>query len=142
MMNFITYFNDGISDSGILMILVIVDTVLALSYQLKVKQPIISSRLLSGLLRNVILAVTPSLVTALSIWRPRSDDIYQLLAAILSTFIGYAIVQSILSYVNLWGVKYPKWMTDWLSGEIESKVNKNGSSVSENKTNTNTKSNN
>ena len=135
-MNLIQYFNDGVSDSGILMILVIVDTVLALSYQLKVKQPIISSRLLSGLLRNVILAVTPSLVTALSVWRPRSDDIYQMLAAILSIFIGYAIVQSILSYVNLWGVKYPKWMTDWLSGEIESKVNKNGNNLPENKTDT------
>lgn len=134
MMNLITYFNDGISDSGILMILVIVDTVLALSYQLKVKQPIISSRLLSGLLRNVILAVTPSLVTALSVWRPRSDNIYQMLAAILSIFIGYAIIQSILSYVNLWGVKYPKWMTDWLSGEIESKVNKNGNNLPENTT--------
>ena len=132
MMDFITYFNDGISDSGILMILVIVDTVLALSYQLKVRQPIISSRLLSGLLRNVILAVTPSLVTALSIWRPRSDDIYQMLASILSIFIGYAIVQSILSYINLWGVKYPKWMTDWLSGEIESKVTKNGNNLPEN----------
>lgn len=136
MMNLIQYFNDGVSDSGILMILVIVDTVLALSYQLKVKQPIISSRLLSGLLRNVILAVTPSLVTALSVWRPRSDDIYQMLAAILSLFIGYAIIQSILSYVTLWGVKYPKWMTDWLSGEIESKVNKNGNNLPENKTNT------
>lgn len=136
MMNLIQYFNDGVSDSGILMILVIVDTVLALSYQLKVKQPIVSSRLLSGLLRNVILAVTPSLVTALSIWRPRSDDIYQMLAAILSLFIGYAIIQSILSYVTLWGVKYPKWMTDWLSGEIESKVNKNGNNLPENKTNT------
>ena len=133
-MNLIEYFNDGISDSGILMILVIVDTVLALSYQLKVKQPIISSRLLSGLLRNVILAVTPSLVTALSIWRPRSDDIYQMLAAILSLFIGYAIIQSILSYVTLWGVKYPQWMTDWLSGEIESKVNKNGNNIPENTT--------
>ena len=140
MMNLIEYFNDGISDSGILMILVIVDTVLALSYQLKVKQPIISSRLLSGLLRNVILAVTPSLVTALSIWRPRSDDIYQMLAAILSVFIGYAIIQSVLSYVTLWGVKYPKWMSDWLSGEIESKVTKNGNNLPEN--NTNTKSNN
>lgn len=140
-MDLVNYFNDGISDSGILMILVIVDTVLALSYQLKVKQPIISSRLLSGLLRNVILAVTPSLVTALSIWRPRSDDIYQLLAAILSIFIGYAIIQSILSYVNLWGVKYPEWLTKWLSGEIESKVTKNGNNLSESKT-SDTKSNN
>lgn len=136
MMNLVTYFNDGISDSGILMILVIVDTVLALSYQIKVNKPIVSSRLLSGLLRNVILAVTPSLVSALSMWRPRSDDVYQFLAAILSIFIGYAIAQSILSYVNLWGVKYPKWLTDWLSGEIESKVTRNGSNLPKSKTDT------
>lgn len=134
MIDLVKYFNDGLSDSGILVILVLVDTVLALSYQLKVSRPIISSRLLSGLLRNIILAVMPSLVTALSLWRPRSDDVYQVLAAILSIFIGYAIIQSILSYINLWGVQYPTWLTNWLSGEIKNKVDQNGNNLPENKT--------
>lgn len=134
-MNLVQYFNDGISDSGILLILVIVDTVLALSYQIKISKPIVSGQLLSGLLRNVVLAVIPSLVSALAIYRPRTDDVYQFLAAIMSIFIGYAIVQSILSYVTLWGVKYPKWLLDWLSGEIESKVNKNGDYLPKESTN-------
>ena len=124
MMNFITYFNDGITDTGILIIFVIIDTVLALSYQLKEKQSIVSSTLLSGLLRNLFLAIVPSLISGLAFLRPRTDDIYQILAAVLSIFIGYGIMQSILSYINLWGVKYPKWLTDWLSGEIDSKLKK------------------
>lgn len=124
MMNFVQYFNDGITDTGILIIFVIIDTVLALSYQLKEKQSIVSSTLLSGLLRNLFLAIVPSLISGLAFLRPRTDDIYQILAAVLSIFIGYGIMQSILSYINLWGVKYPKWLTDWLSGEIDSKIKK------------------
>lgn len=124
MINLIEYFNDGVSDTGILIIFVIVDTVLALSYQLKEKQSIVSSTLLSGLLRNLFLAIVPSLISGLAYLRPRTDDVYQILAAILTVFVGYGILQSILSYINLWGVKYPKWMTDWLSGEISSKVKK------------------
>ena len=124
MMQFITYFNDGISDTGILIIFVIIDTVLALSYQLKEKQSIISSTLLSGLLRNLFLAIIPILISGLSYLHPRTDDLYQILAAILSVFIGYGILQSILSYVSLWGVKYPAWLLNWLSGEIDSKVKK------------------
>lgn len=120
-MNWVNYFNDGISDSGILLILVLVDTILAVSYQIKISGKITSNRLMSGLLRNITLAFTPSLVSVLSKYRPRTDGVYQILAAVLALFIGYAIIESILSYISLWGVKYPDWMMNWLRGEISSK---------------------
>lgn len=132
-MNYLNYFNDGITDTGILFILVLVDTALAMSYQIKQKQHLLSSTLLAGLLRNFILCFMPILVTELSRLHPRSDNFYQLIAAVLSVYIGYAIIQSILAYTALWGINYPDWLKKWLTQEVKSKeekVEKNGKSDS------------
>lgn len=122
----LSLFNDGISDSGILFILVLIDTTLAVSYQIKQKQHLLSSTLLSGLLRNFVLCFMPFLVHELAAFHPRTDNVYQLIAAVLSVFIGYAVIQSILAYTALWGISYPQWLKDWLSNEIMDKENKNG----------------
>lgn len=117
-------FNDGVSDSGILFILVLVDTCLALSYQIKSGGQLLSSKLLSGLLRNITLCFMPALVHILAVWHPRSDSVYQMIAVVLSIYIGYAIVQSILAYTDLWGIKYPDWLKSWLKSEIKDKEDK------------------
>lgn len=122
----LSLFNDGISDSGILFILVLIDTTLAVSYQIKQKQHLLSSTLLSGLLRNFVLCFMPFLVHELAAFHPRTDNVYQLIAAVLSVFIGYAVIQSILAYMAMWGISYPQWLKDWLSNEIMDKENKNG----------------
>lgn len=121
---FISYFNDGITDTGILFILVLVDTALAMSYQIKQKQHLLSSTLLAGLLRNFLLCFMPILVTELRQLHPRSDNLYQLIAAVLSIYIGYAIIQSILAYTQLWGINYPDWIKNVLIQEVVSKKKK------------------
>lgn len=121
------YFNDGVSDSAILFILVLIDTTLAISYQIKQRQHLLSSTLLAGLLRNFVLCFMPFLVAGIAKYHPRSDTLYQFVAAVLSIYIGYAIIQSILAYTNLWGVKYPDWLKDWLNNEIKDKTKKSNS---------------
>ena len=123
-MTYLNYFNDGITDTGILFILVLVDTALAMSYQIKQKQHLLSSTLLAGLLRNFILCFMPILVTGLSRLHPRSDNFYQIIAAVLSVYIGYAIIQSVLAYTELWGINYPEWLKKWLTQEVRSKEEK------------------
>ena len=122
--NIVKLFNDGVSDSGILFILVLIDTTLALTYCLKIKRPILSETMLSGLLRNVILCFMPAAIAWLSVERPRSDDVYGVIAAVLTIYIGYAVIQSILAYTTLWGVKYPDWVNSWLKDEITHKEQK------------------
>lgn len=122
--DFVNYFNDGVTDSGILMILVLIDTAVAVSYHYAKGNGFVSNRLLSGLIRNLVLSFMPSLVTGISAFRPRTDTLYQYLAMILTIYIGYAIIQSILAYMNLWGVKLPSWLNDLLSQEIKDKENK------------------
>ena len=122
--NLLQYFNDGVSDSAILFILVLIDTTLAISYQIKQRQHLLSSTLLAGLLRNFVLCFMPFLVAGVAKYHPRSDTLYQFVAAVLSIYIGYAIIQSILAYTNLWGVDYPDWLKDWLNNEIKDKTKK------------------
>ena len=85
---------------------------------------LLSSAMISGLLRNFVLCFMPALVHLLAIYHPRTDGIYQLISAVLSVYIGFAILQSIMAYTDLWGVKYPEWINNWLSGEIKDKVGK------------------
>ena len=122
--DFVSYFNDGVADTGILMILVLIDTSVAVSYHYSKGSGFVSNRLLSGLIRNLILSFMPSLVTGISTFRPRTDPLYQYLAMILTIYIGYAIIQSILAYTAMWGVKMPSWLNDMLSQEIKDKENK------------------
>lgn len=132
MLDYLSYFNDGITDTGILFILVLLDTALALSYQIKAKNHLLSSTLLAGLLRNFGLCFMPILVTGLSHFHPRADNLYQVIAAVLSVYIGYAIIQSVLAYAQLWGINYPEWLKNWLSQEVKSKedkVDQNGITV-------------
>lgn len=122
--NLLQLFNDGISDSAILFILVLIDTTLAISYQIKQKQHLLSSTLLAGLLRNFVLCFMPFLVADVAKYYPRSDTLYQFVAAVLSIYIGYAVLQSILAYTNLWGINFPEWLNNWLSSEIKDKEEK------------------
>lgn len=122
--DFVNYFNDGVTDSGILMILVLIDTAVAVSYHYAKGNGFVSNRLLSGLIRNLVLSFMPLLITGISALRPRTDTLYQYLAMILTIYIGYAIIQSILAYTSLWGVKLPSWLNDLLSQEIKDKKNK------------------
>ena len=113
--------NNGLSDSAILMLLVLADTILAVTYNMKARGRILSNEMLSGLLRNFLLSILPSFINLIASLVPRNDDLYNIIASLFTVLITFAIVESILAYVNLWGIKYPSWLEKFLLGEIESK---------------------
>lgn len=69
----------------------------------------------------------PALVHLLAVYHPRTDNIYQMISAVLAVYIGYAIVQSVLAYTDLLGIKYPDWVKNWLKTEIDDKKDKSNS---------------
>lgn len=115
------YFGDAVADSGILMLLMIIDITLALSYKLYNGKKFLSNKMLSGILRDVILSVVPLGVRGLSIIDPRTDDLYSFISAILFILIGYSLVVSIFAYTSMLGIKYPAWLLKFLDGEIAAK---------------------
>lgn len=127
MNDFLNFFADGVTDSSVLSVLVLIDTTLAVSYWFKNGRRILSNALLSGLLRNVVLALMPSLMQLLSSWHPTSTSsiIYRLVTSIITIYTGFAIIQSILSYTAMWGIKFPNWLEAIIKQEIKSKTGVN-----------------
>ena len=119
--NIYTMLNNGLSDSAILMLLVLADTILAVTYNMKARGKVLSNEMLSGLLRNFLLSILPSFINLIAAFVPRHDDLYNIIASVFTVLIAFAVVESILAYVNLWGIKYPSWLEKFLLGEIESK---------------------
>lgn len=117
---------NGLSDSAILMLLVLADTILAVTYNMKARGKILSNEMLSGLLRNFLLSILPSFINLIAALVPRNDDLYNIIASMFTVLIAFAVVESILAYINLWGIKYPSWLEKFLLGEIESKEVKKG----------------
>ena len=113
--------NNGLSDSAILMLLVLADTILALTYNMKAKGKVLSNEMLSGLLRNFLLSILPSCINLIAALVPRNDNLYNIIASVFTVLIAFAVTESILAYINLWGIKYPSWLEKFLLGEIESK---------------------
>lgn len=118
----LSFFSDGVTDTSVLLVLVVIDTTLAVSYWFKNGRRILSNTLLSGLLRNVILAQVPSLMQLLSSFHPSSSIIYPLVTSIITVYIGFAIVQSIMAYTAMWGIKFPSWLDAIIKQEIQSKT--------------------
>ena len=119
--NLTSYFGNDGTDAGLLLILVVIDTTLALTYRMGTDKKFISSKMLSGILRNAILSVIPLGIRALSFIEPRQDDLYKILSAFFFVFISWSIIVSILSYVSLLGIKYPAWLLKILGAEINAK---------------------
>lgn len=113
--------SNGLSDSAILMLLVLADTILAVTYNMKARGKILSNEMLSGLLRNFLLSILPSIINFIAALVPRNDNLYNIIASMFTLLIAFAVFESILAYVNLWGIKYPSWLEKFLLGEIESK---------------------
>lgn len=115
------YFGDSVTDTGILLILVVIDTVLALSYAMGNGHKFTSAKMLSGILRNTLLSVVPLGIRAIALVEPRKDDLYMILSAIFFVFIGWSVLVSIVSYLSLLGIKFPDWLLKIVDGEIQAK---------------------
>lgn len=123
MNEFLKLFSDGFADSAVLSVMVVIDTTLAVSYWFKNGRRILSNVLLSGLLRNLVLAFVPSLMQLLSSFHPDSTGlVYPLVTSVITVYIGFAILQSILAYTNMWGIKFPGWLNSIIKQEVQSKT--------------------
>ena len=123
MNEFFKLFADGYADSAVLSVMVVIDTTLAVSYWFKNGRKLLSNVLLSGLLRNLALAFVPSLMQLLGSFHPDSTGlVYPLVTSIITIYIAVAILQSILAYTNMWGIKFPNWLNLIIKQEVQSKT--------------------
>ena len=123
MNEFLKLFSDGFADSAVLSVMVVIDTTLAVSYWFKNGRRILSNVLLSGLLRNLVLAFVPSLMQILGSLHPDTTGlVYPLVTSVITVYIGFAILQSILAYTNMWGIRFPNWLNAIIKQEVQNKT--------------------
>ena len=123
------YLMNGYTDSGVLFIMVLFDTSLAIAYRITKHKPINSSTLISGMLRNTTYALMPMFLQGLQVLA--TDDSYILydIFKLGFTIIGFlGLVQSCSANLKLNGAKIDKWLPKiydlFLKDEVEKKLNK------------------
>ncbi len=111
-----------VSDTLFLLTLAIIDTVLAVAWRIKLRKPIWSSRLKSGLLFNVVLSFLPQIIGVAynQIYEP--SQLLLLTIEAVTIFIGLAQLQSILANAVLFGIRVPKWIMKWFNFLIEPEI--------------------
>lgn len=122
--NFIHPYLSGayVSDSLLLLTLAIIDTVLGVSWRIKLGKPIWSSRLKSGLLFNVVLSFLPQIIGVAYNQIHEPSQLLLLTIESVTIFIALAQLQSILANAVLFGIKVPKWAMKWYNVLIEPEV--------------------
>lgn len=123
------YLMNGYTDSGVLFVMVLFDTSLAVAYRITNHKPINSATLISGMLRNTTYALMPMFLQALQVLA--TDDSYILydIFKLGFTIIGFlGLVQSCSANLKLNGAKIDEWLPKiydlFLKDEVEKKLNK------------------
>lgn len=117
------YLNEAyVSDTLFLLTLAIIDTVLGVAWRIKLRKPIWSSRLKSGLLFNVVLSFLPQIIGVAynQIYEP--TQLLLLTIEAVTIFIGLAQLQSILANAVLFGIRVPKRIMKWFNFLIEPEI--------------------
>lgn len=118
---FIEFTGNGLDQTNILITFALLDTVLGISLHLLNKQPLISNKFLSGIIRNFMPAVLPALLQFLKNTQPRTPLCYEYAEFFIFVCTGYFLVQSILCNLNGLGTPLPTWLIKWLRHELTEK---------------------
>lgn len=120
-----SYLTDGVTDTFLLMILVVIDTVLGFSQAIRNNKRITSKTLISGVVTNFILTLIPSAIFTIGFRSTANITFLNWLSAGYTIILAYGIIQSIMGNMNLLGIKLPNAIIKWLSDELDDKEHKN-----------------
>lgn len=119
------YLTDGITDTFLLMILVVIDTVLGFSQAVKNNKKVTSKTLITGVVTNFILTLIPSAIFSIGFRHTANISFLNWLSAGYTVILAYGIIQSIMGNMNLLGIKLPTVIVKWLADELNDKEHKN-----------------
>lgn len=117
----LAFAGNGLDQTNILITFAILDTVLGFSLHLRNRQPLISNTFLSGVTRNFVPAFLPALLQLLHDQIKSTTPSYQYAEFFIFICAGYFLLQSIMANLNGLGTPLPKWLTKWLTDELEEK---------------------
>lgn len=112
---------NGIDQTNILLALAILDTILGISWRLKVGHALISNQFMSGVTRNFVPALLPALLHYMHVIINSNAPVYQYAACLIFVTSTYFLIQSILSNLSNLGTPLPNWIIKWIENELNEK---------------------
>ena len=117
-----------VSDSVMLLVLAVVDTILGVAWRVKKGRPILSNKLKSGIIFNFGLCFIPQLVGLAFNYIHGDAPLLMFVCEALTIFIAIGQLQSIMANVVLYGMQIPKWLQKpyemFLEAEVKEKENR------------------
>lgn len=117
----LAFAGSGLDQTNLLITFTLLDSVLGLSLHLRNHQPLISNTFLSGVTRNFVPALLPALLQMLHDHLKSTTPAYQYAEFFIFISTGYFLLQSIMANLNGLGTPLPKWLTKWISNELNEK---------------------
>lgn len=118
---FLKFAGNGIDQTNILITFALLDTILGISLRLLNKQPLISNKFMSGITRNFMPALLPTLLQILEKCNHSAFPSYSYAEFFIFICAAYFLIQSILCNLNGLGTPLPAWLTKWLTNELKEK---------------------
>lgn len=117
-----------VSDSVMLLVLAVVDTIIGVAWRVKKGRPILSNKLKSGIIFNFGLCFIPQLVGVAFNHIHGDAPLLLFVVEALTIFIAIGQLQSIMANVVLYGISIPKWLQKpyemFLEAEVKEKENR------------------
>lgn len=109
MQELIMYFKNPLNDTGVLLVITMLDTILGVSWRVAKNQPILSNLFMSGLIKNFGCSCLPSLLALLSFHNP-DKTLVDFIVPFFALAIFCGLAQSVMANAVLCGVKIPTWL--------------------------------
>ena len=98
----------GFDETAVLLVLMIFDSILGVSWRFRRKRFMISSTAVNGIIRNTLTCLLPSLLELIPIELDHHSLVFRIISLLISIIIGFTLLQSICANLKMNGVDLPQ----------------------------------
>lgn len=112
----------GFDETAGLLVLMIFDSILGVSWRFRRKRFMISSTAVNGIIRNTLTCLLPSLLELIRIELDHRSLIFRIISLLISIIIGFTLLQSICANLKMNGVDLPQIIENIFGEAIQAEL--------------------
>lgn len=112
----------GLDETAVLLVLMIFDSILGISWRFRRKRFMISSTAVNGIVRNTLTCLLPSLLELIRMSLHHNFLIFRIISLLISIIIGFTLLQSIFANLKMNGVDLPQIIENIFGEAIQAEL--------------------
>ena len=112
----------GFDETAVLLVLMIFDSILGVSWRFRRKRFMISSTAVNGIIRNTLTCLLPSLFELIRIELDHQSMIFRIISLLISIIIGFTLLQSICANLKMNNVDLPQIIENIFGEAIQAEL--------------------